>query len=118
MKQWIIDRYNKGQDKYFLYYDNEYFIKYLHEPEKSRWDEAVLCCVEYILYSKDIGFAKAFWGDEVLNCEWCEKNGTGNFGHCSAGIMICNVVCYVYKYRLLYMAIAPDPLEYLEQFKD
>jgi hypothetical protein len=81
MKQWIIDRYNKGQDKYFLYYDNEYFIKYLHEPEKSRWDEAVLCCVEYIFYSKDI-------------------------------------VCYVYKYRLLYMAIAPDPLEYLEQFKD
>jgi hypothetical protein len=92
MDQWIIDRYNKGQDKYFLKRD---IFNFLFNP---KW-----------------GFAKAFWSDkEVTKCcgeEYDPDRACFACGNPSDWI-------HLYEYHLQQMVISKDPIKYLEQFKE
>jgi hypothetical protein len=121
MKQWIIDRYNKGQDKYKIYNDQE-----------NR--EGVLICVYPVvkacmsvslydfLFNPKWGFAKAFWGKELGQdvCKICgakdeceHQDISYTWYHDETKFDIS-----YYEYHLQQMAISPDPLKYLEQFKE
>ena len=105
MKQWIIDRYNKGQDKYKFENRNDcyYAISVAHRDE---WTSIHLYD---FLFNPKWGFAKAFWGDDWL------KN-TGLFYYKDDFEEEYEMPGD--KYHLQQLAIAPDPLEYLEQFSD
>lgn len=55
-------------------------------------------------------FAKAFWGEELANCDKC---GAGN-------VRICNCidagVVHRWKYNLQQMVLAEQPLKYIAKF--
>jgi hypothetical protein len=107
VKQWIIDRYNEGQDKWK--------IKAIEEKGENNGvvigkDIAASCYnIPYydFLFNPKWGFAKAFWGKyHTIHCQdnyMCRTNQKWIEG---------------YEYQLQQMAISKDPLKYLEQFKD
>jgi len=103
MKQWIIDRYNKGQDKYW----------YPHKENAKNWYSNLLkktipsdTNLYDFLFNPKWGFAKAFWGENSTQNMLCKE--------CYAPTKWINK----YQYHLQQMAISKDPLEYLEQFKE
>ena len=106
MKQWIIDRYNKGQDKH------EVFLKMFTDEEGEKFyelaygEEFIDCTLINLydfLFNPEWGFAKAFWRRKKKNLytKFADKLDGPSWQH-----------------HLQQMAIAPDPLEYLEQFKE
>ena len=97
MDQWVIDRYNKGQDRYCARTINhEIEIDDSHFPaspiRRSKWD---------FLYNPKWGFAEAFWGNELIKVR--------KFAPAY------KPACFYY---LTKMVISDDPLKYLEQFKE
>jgi hypothetical protein len=114
MKQWIIDRYNKGQDKYFLKNIDYSGFDIVVRDKQNIYNFANLEIYNF-LFNPKWGFAKAFWGDkEVTAC--CGEEYDPDKICCSCW----NYANWLNKheYYLQQMAISKDPLEYLEQFKD
>lgn len=118
MKQWIIDRYNKGQDKYTAEFQSPFNNVLIMHPLKGRksyrnnyrnisqWD---------FLFNFAWGFAKAFWGSVLIIMDSGKEVIQNPDIPKSAKDMFCTER---WKAHLCRMAISPDPLEYLEQFKD
>jgi len=52
-------------------------------------------------------FAKAFWGEKILDIEWGIEMATG---HTDIGTI------YAWQYHLQQMAIEENPLKYIEKF--
>lgn len=136
MKQWIIDRYNKGQERKQVQgvVQNEQHSRISiiisnkdnpHSYEIGLYD---------FLFDPEVGFAKAFWPDTKSEKKMCICSDIGEPEKCVYDFPIyhegeCsqpdNKNCEDYKiiiqehweYPLQQMAIADDVLEYLEQFK-
>jgi hypothetical protein len=104
MKQWVIDRYNKGQDKYEILNYNSIFDTITIETLGTAFYEDCNISLYNFLFNPEFGFAKAFWGEDTV---W-ETNGYTQWNYGKKQ----------YQYHLQQMAISDDPEKYLEQFKD
>lgn len=101
MNQKIIDRYNKGQDKYeYRDYLSSLIVKSTGLTEKT------YISIYDFLFNPKWGFAKAFFGKE-LNHRKYDITKEPYFHH--SGYLSED------EYHLQQMAIAPDVLEYLEE---
>jgi hypothetical protein len=133
MKQWIIDKYNKGQDRYILKDDrvNSALVNYanyirLFKKEEYPEISLPLMTLHEFLFNHKWGFAKAFWGtedccgycggtlEEQLNEFICSKSLDG---YCPIGYDY-PMSTSKYIYHIQQMVLLENPLKYLEQFKD
>lgn len=96
MQQWIIDRYNKGQKEYGKQINDVHdCYVYFNHGNTTLYN---------FLFNPKYGFAKAFWGHELLD------PGYAHFKE--------DQCKYIWHYCIQEMAISEDPLKYLEQFKE
>ena len=126
MKQWIIDRYNEGQNKYGI---QEFVIQ--------RLNDANVCIVRVLmcsnggsgsdnldfridlydfLFNPKWGFSKAFWGEGL---GILDKN---LFIHqkSTQGLSKKTIKTFIrphWYFRIKQMVVLDDPLKYLESFK-
>ena len=124
MKQWIIERYNKGQDKYFAV-NSVYDQLSYSEREKILEKRKVIdlnrasCALYDFLFNPKWEFSKAFWGEgEMITDQDTREKMYQIEDDKYRGLQ--NYICVnkpAYKYRLQEMAISLNPLKYLEQFK-
>ena len=105
MKQWIIDRYNKGQDEY----EASNGIDELLVGNTCSQDRHKTELYDF-LYNPKWGFAKAFWGDRQVKVDSVHFDDDDE---CSTDIHE-----NLWKVKIQQMATAPDPLQYLEKFKE
>ena len=113
MKQWIIDRYNKEQDKYGA---NELLIDQIDIYYKNTMPEIPIATISLydFLFNPKWGFAKAFWGE--WECQIQKPLGIIPVPFTSATQQGSGLT--IDKYHLQRMAISDDPIKYLDQFKD
>jgi hypothetical protein len=95
-------------------------IKGIYIEKGPHVDNSEIISLYDFLFNPKWGFALAFWGEEKWKCpESCiKRNGGGGIGHCGdAGILACEGIEYEWQYHLQQMAIADDPIKYIEENK-
>jgi hypothetical protein len=122
IEQWIIDKYNQGQDRYELKYNKEsleyeLYVKNGTIIENFGINDSFLY---YFLYNSKWEFAKAFWGDD--NCMWHIPDifkDTSSWVEYQRDELERTGKCYIkqYEYHLQQMIISDDPIEYLKKCK-
>ncbi len=116
MNQWIIDRYNAGQDKWLSGIDTYENIKVIGTNlGHYLFKNGGIVMLYDLLFNPRWGFAKAFWGDwecivephsnliVPIRFETPRQTGSGQT---------------IDKFQSMAMVIEDDPLAYLEQFKE
>ena len=108
MKDWIIQRYNNGQNKYLIKMQVcDILIK--RKADKNDNYDSMLCCEYDFLFNQKWGFAKAFFGTKEKFYSYDGIHITGERLEEWQRELRC-VLTEIINNR--------DPLEYLEQFKD
>jgi len=107
MKQWIIDRYNKGQSEWIVddedVIDKSGNIAIRPNTENNALDLNVISLYDF-LFNPKWGFAKAFWKG-LKDVKLVSDTGK-------------EIIIRGWEWKLQVMAISENPLEYLEQFKE
>ena len=107
MKQWMIDRYNKGQDKYIFGVTDDGRYSYI---EKSKPSASCLSISLYdFLFNLKWEFAKAFFGEEEDFYSYDGVHATGE-----------NLKKWQWGLRCILTEIinGRDPLVMLESFRE
>lgn len=124
MQDWIIKRYNEGQDKYKITTIKEIWDTYRLTIEEKACNTTLKGIYLYnFLFNPKWLFAKAFWGEERV-CLYCGHKFNMDYVCCTQYEAHCPVgtdypaSIKKYKYHLSQMVLYPDPLKYLEQFRE
>lgn len=119
MSQWIIDRYNKGQEIYIVFSElhktleqalaNENVISIGFKNYRKNGKDIVRISLFDYLFNPKWGFAIAFWGEKETYDEYHPEDD--------------ETVTYIqafhegWEHHIQQMVISKHPLKYLEQFK-
>ena len=123
MQDWIIQRYNKGQDKYYIDAisindPTQSITLWLKDKDKPKEIGYGWLVLYDFLFNPKWGFAKAFWGGGYSCGHFSEKKDCGYCENVSRnGNNFCPYRLTIDKQRTQEMSISEDPLQYLEQFR-
>ena len=123
IKQFVIDRYNEKQDRWYTGLDKK---KNLHIII-SGLDKDVLSNgqiineYDFLFNVKRWGFPKAYWGNQKWSCKYCCELISGEpyngcQGSCEAVLMQCEKIKYVWQYHFQQMAIVGNKEKYLKDY--